>query len=501
MENKTKKIILGILAAVIIIFSSYAIITYVFFWDNYAIPVDTRDTVNSVNPDFIVDTGDLTESGQEEEYKAYFEWAESLEGEVYAVQGGHDREHRKDDPYGTGFFTECHFDSPTSVLKMGNNIFLLISEDRYYHQEEDVWLHHITDQLHQWIADKLAEYAENDTNIYIFEHCPLKNTVAWSDGKWWATGNDPWEEVSNRWLELMEGYDDHIVAHVSGHMHTHYGWRDTPTDREDYGYGDGDQGVENVGHFVNGSDKNDLPDMYFLNPQALCYTHGGAWTEYDTAAIYYYDLAEGKNQFTITTRDIHTKNDVDTYTVKTDHPIELGSGELNFIESKTTIVSKSDTNIGKSDWLSVSKGSKVTFHKKWNLPVENISIEFSSENVKYTIEDIEKEDNEVYIEVKFEEPATIGDVNILPYKKDLSETNKSVESVRMVLLTDIHFDSPKNSHPFGGVQVDVLAHFGIPGKLLERGDPILLIIIIAFAVILVAAIGIYVWYQKSKPKI
>ncbi|MGV9172940.1 MAG: hypothetical protein ACOC35_10275, partial [Promethearchaeia archaeon] len=338
----------------------------------------------------------------------------------------------------------------------------------------------------------------NDTNIYIFEHCPLKNTVAWSDGKWWATGNDPWEEVSARMVELMKQYDEHIVAHISGHMHTHYGWKDTPTDVEDYGYGDGDQGVENVGHFINGSDKNDLPDVYFLNPQALCYTHGSAWTEFETAAIYYYDLNQNENQFVITTRDIHTQKDVEEYTVKTDYPIELGSGEISFIESKTTMVSKQETTIRKKDWLSVEKDSVVTFHKKWNLAVENISVEFKPETVKYTIENIESEENEVYIKVKFEEKATIAEVNILPHKKDLSEENASIEGVKMMFLTDIHFDSPKNGHAFGGVQVDLLAHFGLPGKLLERGDPFLMVFIIGSATVLAASIGIYVWRKNSK---
>ncbi|MFO8017072.1 MAG: metallophosphoesterase [Promethearchaeia archaeon] len=498
MEKKTKRIALGIILTVIITFSSIGVFTILFFWNNYSIPLDAQESVNSVDPDYIFDTGDLTESGQTEEYKAYNEWTTSLEGKVFAVQGGHDREHRRGDPYGTGFFTECNFDSPTGVLKMGNNVFILISEDRYYHQEENIWMHHITDQLHQWISEKLAEYAVNDTNIFIFEHCPIKNTVAWSDGEWWATGNDPWEKVSNRWLDLMGEYDDHIVAHVSGHIHTHYAWKDTPNDTEKYGYGDGDDGIEDVGHFVNGSDKEGLPKVYFLNPQALCYTHGSAWTEFETAAIYYYDMEQNKDQFTIKTRDIHTKKDVDSYTVKTNFPIDLGDGQINFIESKTTIVSKSETKIGKEDWLLVSKGSIVTFHKKWNLPVDNFSIEFDPEDVHYTIESIEEGDNEVFMEIKFEEQAIIRDVNILPFKKNTTENNASIENKRMVFLTDIHFDSPKNGHQFGGVQVDVLAHFGIIGKFLEKQSPIVFIIVGSFTVLLLLAVGVYIWQKKKK---
>mgnify|MGYP006288070425 CR=1 FL=1 len=497
MKTSSKRIVVVLTLALIISFSSLLTIRCLFFWDNYEIPIQSRDAVNSVNPDYIFDMGDLTESGQEEEYKAYHEWASSLEGQVFPIQGGHDREHREGDPYGTGFFTEGDFHSPTCVLKMGNNIFILISEDRYYYQEEGIWLHHVTDQLHDWIEEKLEEYAVNNTNIFIFEHCPLKNTVAWSDGEWWATGDDPWEDVSERWMELLTTYEDHVVAHISGHMHTHYAWEDTPNDVEEYGFGDGDQGVENVGHFVNGNETEALPDVYFLNPQALCYTHGSAWPYYETSAIYYYDLEPMANNFTIKTRDIHTKMDVDSYIVKTDFPINISDGKMRFIESKTTIVSKHKADVCEKNWLEVKKGSIITFHKSWNLPVEDISIEFEPAKVKYDVIELEEKDQEVYITVEFKEKAMIHDVNILPDEKLIPDVDSPAERVRIVLLTDIHFDSPKNGHEFGGVQVDLLAHFGWPGKIFETSNSFWLIIIIS-SIGLLISIGIYIWKKRTK---
>lgn len=499
MKKLVKKVLLGTLLALIVTFSSILGMIYLFFWDNYDIPLETRDTVNSVNPDYIFDMGDLTESGEEEEYEAYFEWTTSLEGEIFPIQGGHDREHRKGGPYGTGFFTKGDFTSPTRILKMGNNVFILISEDRYYYEEKGIWLHHVTDQLHNWIEEKIDEYAVNDTNIFIFEHCPLKNTVAWSDGEWWATGDDPWEEVSERWMGLLEKYDDHIVAHISGHVHTHYAWEDTPEDIEEYGFGDGDSGVENVGHFVDGNKSVDLPEVYFLNPQALCYTHGSAWTEYETAAIYYYDFKNSTNEFTIKTRDIHSKEDVDSYTVKTDFPLNISDGEMKFIESKTTIVSKSvDISIGRDDWLEVVEGSTITFHKAWNFPIDkdDISIEFNPASIQYEIDDMEYKDNEVYFTITFQEESTIKDVNILPNDKMIPQEGTPKDQVRIVLLTDIHFDSPKNGHEFGGVQVDLFAHFGVIGKILEKHGMVVLLIAIISAIVLLIGVGIYIWRKR-----
>ncbi len=415
--------------------------------------MDAGNSVNSVSPDYVFDAGDVTEKGVREEYRAYSDWVDNLEGETYAIQGGHDREHRKGDPYGTGFFTECDFESPTRVLKMGNMVFLLISEDRYYYKKGNIWLHHITPQLHSWIKNKIEKYSTENNNIFIMEHAPLHNTVAWSDGGWWATGDPPWARSSKKLKKTIENYENHVVAHISGHLHTKDNWRDIPNDKQKYGYGDGNQGIENVGHFVNGNLKLSLPDVYFLNPQAVCYTHGSA-TSLNSSPIYYFDLLDGENKFTIKTKDIKTGKITRTYSVSTEYPIDLADGKIRFVESKTTIRSKTKTSILEKKWIKVDEDSTVVFHKKWNTQVENITTYIEPENVDYTTKYLEKENDETIVKVDFQEKSEIKNVTILPNQTKNYEIKGNAENKRVVLLTDIHFDSPKNGHKFGGVKVD-----------------------------------------------
>ncbi len=201
-----RKLLILILAWFIIGSLIFQFFPFAEILNNYEIPVNAENSVNSVSPDYIFDTGDLTESGAREEYKAYSNWIDNLEGKTFSIQGGHDREHRKGDPYGTGFFTECNFKSPTRVLKMGNLVFLLISEDRYYYSKGNIWLHHITPQLHNWIENKVKKYSVENNNIFIMEHCPLHNTVAWSDGHWWATEEPPWVRSSKRLKKTIKGF-------------------------------------------------------------------------------------------------------------------------------------------------------------------------------------------------------------------------------------------------------------------------------------------------------
>ncbi len=434
-------------------------ITFQFFpfaelLNNYEIPVDAKNSVNSVDPDYIFDIGDLTESSEREEYSAYSDWVDDLEGEIFAIQGGHDREHREGKPYGTGFFTELDFNSPTRVLKMGNMVFILISEDRYYYNNNgNIWLHHITPQLHNWIENKIEKYSVENNNIFIMEHCPPHNTVAWSDGYWWATSELPWARSSERLRNTIENHENHVVAHISGHLHTKDNWRDIPEDKTRYGFGDGDKGIENVGHFVNGEKKQWLPDTYFLNPQALCYTHGSA-SSLESSPIYYFDLLNEENKFTIKTRNIKTEEITRTYQVNTEYPIELKDGEIDFLESKTTIKSKTKATILENKWLKVNEDSSIVFHKKWNTSVEDTSIQIEPENVDYSTKYLKEENDEVTIQVDFQEKAEIDNVKILPNRSKIIEDNSTAENRRIVILTDIHFDAPSNGHKYGGVKID-----------------------------------------------
>lgn len=349
---------------------------------NWKIPKLTESALNNVNPDLIFDTGDLTAKGREIEFKAYNNWKENQCAPVYAVQGNHDR--RKNTGYGSGFYSECGYTSATRTIKMGNSIFILISENSTAaltdHGEVDL----ISEQRLNWIKNQLQKYSNGNNNIFIFEHYPLNGTVAWSDF-WWANmGSDIWKKTSNQVLNIIENYEDHVIAHISGHLHTHYAWKDIPADSVYFGWGDGVNGPENVGHFVNGADYNHLPEVYFFNPQALAYWHSPPGV--NTAAIYPTTLCDGDSNFVIKVRDILNNRIMDSYRINTDYPIDLGKGEIEFMGSDLGFRSFTGSIwVSEDKWFKVKEGQSGTaiFQKRYPKKVDIEKVAVSSTHGSY----------------------------------------------------------------------------------------------------------------------
>lgn len=356
---------------------------------NFEIPVQAKTTIESIKPDLLFDSGDMTAHSEDEDFQAYQHWKQSIDVPIYPVMGNHDREHKQSKPYGTGFYSICGYNSATRVLKMGNLVFILISEDHHYEFNElDA---SISTQKFQWVEQQLRRYSENKNNIFIIEHYPIQNTVAWSDFfyglggyYWFGTAGwfdwwwKPWKRTSEKWKQLLEEYEDNVVAHISGHIHIPYGWRDVPNDREIYGYGDGDHKVENVGQFVSGKQINNsdrdrppyhLPEMDFLNIRALNYKHQVANQFEPSSAVYYADFSQGSEEFNLKAVDIVTGERLGNHRVNIDHPIDLGTGKLHFMNSDLGIRSKENTvEITENDWFNVHRGKSgwVTFQKEWS---------------------------------------------------------------------------------------------------------------------------------------
>jgi len=367
---------------------------------DFELPVLAKSTIEAVAPDILFDSGDMTAHGETGEYEAYRDWRNALDVPVYPVMGNHDRQHNSPQlPYGTGFYSVLGYGSATRVLKLGNLVFILVSEDHHY--EFNSLDAAISTQKFQWIENQLDRFSDGNNNIFIVEHYPIKETVAWSDSYyglggfymfgspgwfdwWWA----PWKRTSQEWKELLEKYEDSVIAHISGHIHLPYGWKDVPEDREIYGYGDGDWKVENVGQFVSGKEINEnpgdrppykLPEVYFLNIRALDYNHQAASDHEPSAAVYYADFAQDKESISLNAVDIVTGQPLGSYRVETDHPIDLGDGEIRFINSDLGIRSKEETVIITEDsWFKVKRGESglVTFQKEWaeKVTISGVSI-------------------------------------------------------------------------------------------------------------------------------
>lgn len=380
--------------------------------------------LNSVKPDYIFSTGDLTTHAETNEWIGYKKWENDLKAPVFDVLGNHDRDHQPDiGTYGTGYYTKVGRVSGTKILKTGNNIFILISEE--HNPEYD------NNDLGPTIPEKRFEFAEkylkkySDTNnIFIISHVPLSGTTAFSKA-WYYGNNKNWIHITNKYLDLLDEYE--VVAHISGHIHSDYRWIDSPHDQ------DGTIGVENISKFISGNKINKanrlyppyrLPDTYFLNMPALDFAHG--WlarfyfvaypngnpsTKTDTpdkgspftkieefgppitdmlhspktsyilgrSAIYFTNFKENSENLSVITRWASGNSDVENYQIKLRHPIDLGDKKMHFIASDLSLRRKENLIITRDNWFKIKSNSTGIgfFSKKYryNKTVTGLHIE------------------------------------------------------------------------------------------------------------------------------
>ncbi len=367
--------------------------------------------LNSVNPDYILSTGDLTTHTEPNEWLGYHRWADNLEAPVYDVLGNHDRDHFPNrGTYGTGYFTQLERVSGTKILKLGNNIFILISEEHNPEFDNNNLASTIPQKRFEFVEKYLKKYSESN-NIFIINHVPLGGTTAFS--KTWFYGNNKnWIQITNKFMTLLDKYN--VTAHISGHIHSDYRWKDEPNDQ------DGTTGVENIHKFISGKEITKstrlhapyrLPDTYFLNMPAVDFAHGwlsrfyflaypqgnpttktsgeegNQLTKHEEAgppltdilhspetssflgrgAIYYTDFIENQKEIKITTRWVSGNSDVENFEVKLKHPIELGNGELRFIASDLSLRKKDNLLITRDNWFKIKSGRSGTgvFSKKY----------------------------------------------------------------------------------------------------------------------------------------
>lgn len=377
----------------------------------YDIPRDTVYTLNKCNPDYTFGLGDLTAHTTEKEWVGYDNWVDKIDSEVFDVLGNHDKDHLYGvGSSGTGYFTKVGRVSGTKVLKIGNNIFILVSEEHDKEGDGDLLMSTIPEKRFEFIEEQLKKYSEN-YNIFIMNHTPITYTTAFST-TWFYGRNPNWEHISKKFKNLLREHENSIVAHLSGHIHTDYRMRDDPSDQ------DLTEGAENVGKFVNGTkiDKTkrkykpkSLPHVYFLNmPVVDIYHNWGAArfafvatiinelnlspathkktpaeqkqrikegisgppimdklhtskNSYFTGrgAIYYFNfnMKSGRSEVNLITRWIAGNRDVENYTMKLSNPINLGDEEMHFVASDLSLRKRdNDLEIQLDNWFKIKKG-------------------------------------------------------------------------------------------------------------------------------------------------
>ena len=398
------------------------------------IPKNTKVALETLNPDFIFNPGDATSHAEIDEWKGYKKWIDGFEAPVFDVFGNHDREHHPGDNYGTGYFTELNRTSGTKVLKLGNNVFILVSEEHNPEFDNNNLASTIPKKRFEFIEKYLKKYSKSN-NVFIINHTPLSGTTAFSR-TWYYGLNKNWIHLTNKFFTLLENYD--VAAHISGHIHTDYRWRDEPGDS------DGTIGVENLDKFVSGMKITNssrlyapyrLPETYFLNMPAADFAHGwgarfyfmafpkgnpttktsgeegSSFRKYEElgpsifdifhnprtsgllgrGAVYYADFTENQERIDIITRWASGNMDVENFGVKLEHPIELGDENIHFIASDLSLRKKENLVITRDNWFKIKSGTRGVgvFSKRFgeNEQFEENRVKIENYNLKsYSVE-------------------------------------------------------------------------------------------------------------------
>jgi predicted phosphodiesterase len=373
---------------------------------SYEMPKNTKKVIRGLNPDYIFGLGDLTAHSESDEWVGYNNWIKNFEAPVFDIFGNHDRNHFPitDNRYGLDYFTKLGRVSDTKVLGLGNNIFILVSEEHNPEEYPFQVTSTIPDKRFDFIEKQLKRYSKTH-NIFILTHTPLSGTTAFSDT--WAFGySKDSKYVTEKWMNLLKKYN--LTAHISGHVHIDYRWKD----------------ANNRGKFIHGSDLNEsYPSLYFLNipcvdifhgwlgsrskginskaqkfikddskimnfylkiedwgPPIMDIIHNSATSSFlGRSAIYYFDLKEGEESIDMITRWVSGDRDVENYEIKLKHPIKLGKGEIEFLDSDLSIRYKQNLDIIQDYWFKLKAGEKGhgEFSKKYNkrVKIEGIVIE------------------------------------------------------------------------------------------------------------------------------
>lgn len=367
------------------------------------IPKDTKIALKTLNPDYIFNTGDATTHAEIDEWVGYDHWIEDFEAPVFEVFGNHDREHHPGDNYGTGYFTEMERISGTKVLKLGNNVFILVSEEHNPEFDHNNLASTVPQKRFEFVEKYLKKYSKSN-NVFIINHTPLSGTTAFSR-TWYYGLNKNWIHLTNKFMNLLDNYD--VTAHISGHIHTDYRWKDEPGDS------DGTTGVENIGKFVSGEKITNsarlhapyrLPESYFLNMPAADFAHGwgarfysilfpegnpttktsgkegSSFREYEEmgppifdifhnprtskflgrGSVYYADFTENREKLNIITRWASGNSDVENFEVELEHPINIENEEIRFIASDLSLRKKDNLIITRDNWFKIRSGNTGT---------------------------------------------------------------------------------------------------------------------------------------------
>ncbi len=359
------------------------------------IPRQAQRALNSINPDLIFGLGDLTAGGSKKDWLGYQKWLQGIKAPVVDLLGNHDRDytifHKYN--YAQEYFTLLNRTSATKVVKIGNLVFILISEEHNPEGSDNILTSTVPDKTFSFIEDILQKYEESH-NIFVLNHTLPRGTTALSND-WSFNDIKAWKIISKKFFKLFEQYK--VVAHLTGHAHIDYRYR---AKLKDIG---GVRHKRKVGKFINGFDYPTLPNTYFLNMACVDTAHGWLGSNFTLLrtlgkatskaqrsplrqfyikleekglpffdllymskihyilgrpAVYYFDAAAGKNNVQVMTRWLGKNKDTEQYHLNLQQPIHLGKSKAKIIAADLSLQTKQNLHIVRDDWFTIPANEK-----------------------------------------------------------------------------------------------------------------------------------------------
>jgi Icc-related predicted phosphoesterase len=359
------------------------------------IPKRAQKVLNSVEPDLIFNLGDTTSFGQKEEWTSYKKWKEGLNAPVWEIFGNHDRTYNIycDDRFGEEFFTELGWVSDTKAVKIGNVVFILVSEEYSPAGNSTLFTTTVPQKRINFIESILEKYSKNN-NVIVLTHTPISGTTVLST-RWMCNNPQIWWRVSKKYLDLYERYN--VLAHISGHTHIDY------RNHKQVWFEDHSKTTQKRGKFVDGSKVGKLPSTYFLNMPCVSVSHGwlsgrlpfliglddsyGKWDStvrklqlsldsrgiplvdiaikmgimqlLGKSAIYYIDFEDGSSEVEVITRELESNKNSEATTVGLNIPLEIPEKvEVSILETDLSLRKYSNLLIQDDCWFEVKANKK-----------------------------------------------------------------------------------------------------------------------------------------------
>jgi len=372
------------------------------------VPRKARQALNTVEPDYVFGLGDLTAESSPEDWRGYKKWLEGIDAPVFDVFGNHDRDYTvfTTHNYGEEYFTVLGRVADTKALRIGNAIFVLISEEHNPEGGPTRLTSTVSEKRFRFLESILEEYAD-DHNVFVLSHTLLRGTTALSTD-WNFNDTREWKIITEKFFRLFDQYP--VVAHLTGHTHIDYRYRARARDI------DGVRRNGKVGKFLDGRTYESLPDITFLNMPCVDTAHGWVGSNFallrelgkstakarkspfrklymgieekgppffdilyrsrinnvlGRAAIYYVDLVPGQDRVTVTTRWLRKDRDVEYYPLQLRRPFEATEGSMELLASDLSVRTKENLLVPRDDWflLPTNEAGSAAFSQRFPEPV------------------------------------------------------------------------------------------------------------------------------------